>query len=98
MNLTLIFRSEAVAETQEAFAWYEAQRRGMGVEFRDELQETLDKIQANPNQYPVVHRNVRRALVRRFPYGVFYVVEGQRIVVLAVFHGSRDPGQWKSRT
>jgi toxin ParE1/3/4 len=55
------------------------------------------RIQANPNQYPVVHRNVRRALVRRFPYGVFYVVEGQRIVVLAVFHGSRDPSQWKSR-
>jgi toxin ParE1/3/4 len=75
MNLTVIFRPEAAAETQEAFAWYEAQRKGLGVEFRDELQHTLDTIQANPNQYPVVHRNVRRALMRRFPYGVFYVVD-----------------------
>ena len=97
MRMTLVFRSEASAEVQEAYDWYEAQRKGLGTEFRDELQETLDRILVNPNQYPAVHRNVRRALMRRFPYGVFYVVEAQRTVVLAVFHARRDPTGWRSR-
>ena len=97
MKRALVIRPEAAAEIQEAFDWYEAQSEGLGTAFRDSLEATLDRIRDNPNQYPTVHRNIRRALVRRFPYGVFYLVEAKRIVVLAVFHGGRDPKQWQTR-
>jgi toxin ParE1/3/4 len=97
MSRTLVFRPEAAAEVHEAFRWYETQRRGLGLEFLDRLEETLNRVRENPDQYPVVHRHVRRALVRRFPFGVFYIIEDQQIVVLSVFHGSRDPTQWRSR-
>jgi len=97
MRRSLIIRPEASAEIREAFDWYESQSAGLGTVFRDSLGTTLDKIRDNPGQYPVVYREVRRALLRRFPYGVFYLVEKKRITVLAVFHGRRDPRQWQKR-
>ena len=97
MKRALVIRPEAAAEIQEAFDWYEAQSKGLGTAFRDSLDAAFDRILDNPNQYATVHRTIRRALVRRFPYGVFYLVEAKRIVVLAVFHGGRDPKQWRTR-
>ncbi|MCH9010466.1 MAG: type II toxin-antitoxin system RelE/ParE family toxin, partial [Chloroflexi bacterium] len=55
------------------------------------IEEVLDKVERSPEQYPVIHRGVRRALIRRFPYGIFYLLKEETIVVVAVFHGSRDP-------
>jgi toxin ParE1/3/4 len=97
MKRSLLIRPEAAAEIQEAFAWYEGQSVGLGTAFRDSLGATLDRICENPNQYPAVHREVRRALMRRFPYGIFYLADEQQIVVLAVFHGRRNPKQWRKR-
>ncbi len=47
--------------------------------------------------YPLVHKELRRMLIRRFPYGLFYLMEEGMIVLLAVFHARRDPKQWQSR-
>lgn len=47
--------------------------------------------------YPSVHRGVRRSLTHRFPFGIYYRVEQDMIIVIAVMHGSRDPNQWKNR-
>ncbi len=69
----------------------------MGADFLLCMEESLEKIRRDPELYPVVHKNVRRVLIRRFPFGVFYLSEEQRIVVLAVFQGSRDPQEWQSR-
>ena len=51
-----------------------------------------------PLSYPLVHRNTRRALMTRFPFGIYFRVEQTQIVVVAVIHGSRHPHRWQSRT
>jgi len=91
-------RLEAEAEISEAFRWYEDKNEGLGSEFMRALDAGLSYIQRNPTAYPIVHKQMRRALLRRFPYSVNYLLEGDKIIVLACFHASRDPKQWKKRT
>jgi len=97
VSLPLTIRPEAERDLEEAAAWYEQQRGGLGCEFLDRVQEALRAIAEQPRLYPVVHRHARRALARRFPFGIYYVMEHERIVVVAVMHGSRDPRRWQTR-
>ena len=61
------------------------------------VQETLEAIGSDPESGPVIHRDIRRRLLKRFPYGIFYrLVQGQ-VVVVACFHAKRDPAVWRSR-
>lgn len=71
--------------------WYEAQQEGLGAEFREALGELLTRIGNNPLAYPERYRGSRRAMLRRFPYVVWYRVDGETSVVLACVHGRRDP-------
>lgn len=93
----VIFRKEAHAEALEAFHWYEEQRIGLGAEFRNGLQDAVRRMRSTPLAYPVVHRDLRRVLVNRFPYAVFYRVTPEAIVVVGVVHGKRHPRTWKPR-
>jgi len=97
MILPIVLRPKARAEFDEAFDWYEQQQAGLGVEFAERVQAVFDRISAMAELHAIVHRDVRKALVRRFPYAVFYRVRAGRVVVLAVFHAKRDPELWKSR-
>jgi plasmid stabilization system protein ParE len=97
MSLPLVIRSRARAEFDEAFDWYEQQRAGLGIQFAESVQAVFDNISAMPEQHAPIFRDVRRALVRQFPYSVMYRIRGGRVVVLAVFHNKRDPDIWKSR-
>ncbi len=97
VNLPVVLRPAARAEFDEAFDWYEQQRPGLGVDFATQVQEVLDRIGATPLLYPQVFQEVRRVVVQRFPYSVFYKVEPQRMVVLAIFHSRRDPKTWRTR-
>jgi plasmid stabilization system protein ParE len=94
----VLVRPAAAADIEEAFLWYEGQRVGLGLEFRSELEATIDRVAANPQLYQVVHRNTRRALLRRFPYGVLYRAYPEAIIVVAVMHGRRAPKRWQSRS
>lgn len=98
MKRTIIIRPEAELDMREAYAWYEKQVLGLGGNFLLNVDAALRSVQRYPLQYPVIYRNARRCLVRRFPYGVYYVVEERRIVVLAVFHAKRDPKSWQERS
>lgn len=98
MSVPLTVRPEAEADLSEALCWYENQRPGLGEEFLLCVEEACERIARLPRTFPKVHKNCRRALVRRFPYGVFYVVEAKRVVVLAVLHARRDPKEWQART
>ena len=93
----LIFRPEAESDVQSSYDWYQKQSSGLGDEFLDALDQAITGIQRLPEQHPVVHANIRRALLRRFPYAVFYLHESPRTVVLAVMHQSRDPKRWQDR-
>ncbi len=92
-----ILRPAAAADVEEAWRWYEAQREGLGDEFLEVVQVALESIRAQPESAPVVQRDVRRQLLRRFPYGLFYrLIQGQ-VVVVACFHAKRSPRLWRSR-
>ncbi|MGH9793760.1 MAG: type II toxin-antitoxin system RelE/ParE family toxin, partial [Candidatus Acidiferrales bacterium] len=86
-----MFRPAAAADAEEAFRWYENRRPGLGEEFLSEVSRAIRAVMENPERYPVIHRRTRRALVSRFPYGIFYqVLEGQ-LVIVACFHAKRNP-------
>ncbi len=91
-------RPQAKADIAEASRWYDDQRPGLGEAFRDELDAALRSIAERPLLYPVLHRDTRRAVLRRFPYGVFYLVEAARVLVLRVLHHARDPALWLRRS
>jgi plasmid stabilization system protein ParE len=97
MSLDVAFRAAARNEYAEAAAWYEAQRAGLGARFMDEIARCVAAAAAQPELYGVVSGDIRRVVARRFPYSVFFRREAGRIVVLAVFHSSRDPRVWQWR-
>ena len=70
---------------------------GLGVDFLNHVAEVLTRVQAMPESYEIVFRGVRRTVVQRFPYSIFYQIEINQITVLAVFHSKRDPKIWQSR-
>jgi plasmid stabilization system protein ParE len=91
------FTPEADAEVAEARRWYARQREDLELQFMQSVDEALSRIRANPSQYPVVYQSLRRAVVRRFPFAVFYEVTEDEIQIIAVFHSRRDPEKWQSR-
>ncbi len=93
----ILVRPAAAADIEDTFLWYQTQRVGLGDEFREALRFSLTQIAENPQLYPVIHRGTRRALLKRFPYGVFYREFPQVIIVVACMHGRRDPKRWQSR-
>jgi plasmid stabilization system protein ParE len=93
----LIVRPTAAADVEEAFTWYEQQRPGLGSEFLDAVDAALREIVGYPLRQPVIFRDLRRLLLKRFPYAVFYRVYPSAIVVVACMHGRRDPLRWKGR-
>ena len=97
MNLPVLLSPAAGREFVEAAAWYEQQAR-RGDVFIGCVQEVLDLIGRQPELHAVIYRALRRARVQRFPYSVFYRVLPDRVEVIAVFHGRRDPRIWQSRT
>jgi toxin ParE1/3/4 len=86
-----IFKPDAAAEAEAAFFWYEDRSPGLGTEFMLALEACLARIQRHPDAFPIAHEGLRRALLRRFPYGVFYLSAGAQVTVYAVFHAKRDP-------
>jgi|tagenome__1003787_1003787.scaffolds.fasta_scaffold19125997_2 plasmid stabilization system protein ParE len=94
---SLSVRSEAEAEIEEAYQWYEMQRPGLGDEFLVAVRQTLAAVERSPRLYPIIRGKVRRALLSHFPYSILYLAEPESTVVIACFHGKRDPQRWYSR-
>lgn len=94
----VIVRPAAAADIERAYQWYEAQRRGLGEEFPAALQVTRNRVPEYPEAFPVLHRDTRRALIpRRFPYGRFYQIYGETVVVVACMHAKQDSPRWQRR-
>lgn len=96
MKLELLVRGRAKADIRRAAKWYERQKEGLGKQFVAEVDAALERIEANPEQYQIVHRNIRHAITRDFPYGVFYRIRADKISVFAVVHLRRDDVHWKT--
>lgn len=94
---SLIFRPAAAADVEDSFLWYESQRPGLGDEYLAEVALVLRAIVESPNRFPLLHRDTRRALLRRFPYALFYRIVDEEIIIVACMHGKRNPKHWKTR-
>jgi plasmid stabilization system protein ParE len=97
VTLPVLWIPEADADLQEARRWYSDIRLELGERFALAVEATVNAIAENPLQFPVIYRERRRAGVRRFPYGIFFEVQEHRIVVMACFHGKRNPKRWQIR-
>jgi plasmid stabilization system protein ParE len=96
--MRLVVRDAAEADITEAARWYEQRSAGLGSEFLRAVDVTLAEIARMPGRYPLVRGNARRALLRRFPYAVFFVATPDLISVLACMHARRDPRRWQERS
>lgn len=97
MTRRFVLRARAESDLRLAFQWYESQRAGLGRQFLDAVRERLESVRSYPEANPVVYRDVRRAVVSRFPYLIFYIVRPTQIVVLAILHHARNPASWPRR-
>ena len=97
MSLPVTLDPEARAEFDEGYDFYEGRRAGLGERFADAVQAVLDRVAGLPQVHAAVFGNVRKAVVKGFPYCVYYREEPSQVRVLAVFHTSRDPSIWQSR-
>jgi len=78
-------------------AWYEERGTGLGLDFATEVREAIRLAQSMPLAWPRMEETICRVLVHRFPYGVLYSIEGDRLHILAVMHLRRRPGYWRER-
>jgi len=93
---TIVFHTDA-AEEMQAAAYYAARARGLGDEFLDEIEQGLHRIQQFPRLWPIYEGEYRRYLLQRFPYGLIYRIDPEKIFIIAVAHLHRQPGYWKNR-
>jgi plasmid stabilization system protein ParE len=91
------FMGVALSEQDDAAAYYESQKPGLGLEFLDEVERAIERIRQFPNAWQKASRRSRRCRLYRFPYGLVYQVRQDRIVILAVMHLHRKPGYWLGR-
>ena len=98
MNYALVFRPIVRNELDEAYRWYETQKPGLGDEFLDCIDEMLNRLSTMPEAYPAVYRDVRRAVVKQFPYAIYYRTVSSRVIVTAIFHSRRNPKSWQRRS
>jgi plasmid stabilization system protein ParE len=97
MTLPLVFSPEVREEVDEAYAWYERQRAGLGEEFLGELEAAVGRVRGRPG---APCRGLSQRAPRpcpAFPHAVYDRLEPDRVSVIAVHHGKRDPRGWRSR-
>ncbi|OLE60533.1 MAG: hypothetical protein AUI36_12250 [Cyanobacteria bacterium 13_1_40CM_2_61_4] len=97
MSLPIVFRRIARQEMDDAVAWYQSERPGLGRELAVEIEKLLGRIGDNPRQFRQIRGEIRRAVLLRFPYTIHFLIESKRIVVLAVFHAKRNPNRLEGR-
>ena len=99
MTYSVTLSDEAIADYDEAVEWYEQQKSGLGFDFSFRLAETLEQIEAFPAAHPLLYDNRRCALLRQFPYKVFFIFDenNSEIIVFAILHDKRHPDMWRKR-
>jgi toxin ParE1/3/4 len=92
------FHDEAEAEFNAAVAHYEEIRSGLGLDLQKQVEHAVSLIQQNPHSFPRHNsKDLRKCVLKRFPYTIFYIEFKKYIWVVAVAHQKRRPGYWKKR-
>ena len=89
--MKLWYTDRAKDDLELAFAWYERQRRGLGFEFLDCVENAVKSILDSPKMYRIYYSIFRGCVVRRYPFSVFYTIENNEIVVHSIFDNRQDP-------
>ena len=97
MSWSLVFHPDVREEVHEAYRHYEKRVYGLGDDFLEAIEEGLDRLRQTPEAHQVIYRNVRRALPRRFPYCIYYRIHSDRVEIIAIQHGRRNPKDWQAR-
>jgi len=92
-----IFHPEALQEYEESAVYYRKISRELAISFINSVEKGIEKILEYPYAWPIIEEDVRRHLIKRFPFGIYYTIESNYISILAVMHLSRKPGYWKER-
>lgn len=95
--MTVAFHEDALAEFRAAAIRYARRNPALAIRFIESVEDAIRRIVESPTAWRIIDDDVRRCLTHVFPYGVFYSIEGQDILILAVAHCSRAPGFWKGR-
>jgi plasmid stabilization system protein ParE len=97
VTLRIVIESPAKADLAVAVRWYKQIQPGLETDFRLCVRAALHRIARHPESYPVVGRRLRRALIERFPFAIFYVEDSDAIRVFGVLHTRRSPRVWQAR-
>jgi plasmid stabilization system protein ParE len=92
------FLPEAEQEMIEAALYYQSLSSGLGDDYLDEVERSVRSIASSPQTWPILEGNLRRRLIKRFPFAVLYRIEQDKILIIAVAHLRKKPGYWKNRT
>lgn len=103
MSISVRILKEAAEEAAEAAAWYETESAGLGAEFAEALEAALDFIEDPtfplvPVFYKHAPENLKRLILKRFPYDVVVLTEPDERIIVAIAHHARKPGYWRDRT
>ena len=98
LEMHLEMHVEAKEELREAAHYYESRQSGLGSRFLDVIEDSFSRIESEPEVWAPVEGDIRRCLAHIFPYAIFYSIERQRILILAVAHLAREPGYWTARS
>ncbi len=91
------FHPDALAEADHAATFYEGKQAGLGTRFLDGVEDALTRIQRHPRLFQAISGNIRKCRVLRFPYGIIFREQQDRIEIIAIMHLKRRPGYWKTR-
>ena len=99
MSATPAIRASAIRDLHQAAKWYEAESEGLGEAFVQEVDQAITAACLMPLRFPKLHRDIRRSLVKRFPFGVYFRhdAESDELIVLAIMHLRRAPKRWRVR-
>ena len=96
-NYSVIIQPEAEQDLDEAYAYLEGQKTGLGFQLLADITEILELLENNPLLFQKIYHENRRAIVRRFGYNIIYQIIEEEVFIIAIIHGSRNPKSWQKR-
>jgi len=96
--LRITFHPEAEVEFNEAVLWYSKQSIGLDIEFVRCIDEAISRINRNPGSFPITYKQLRKTVVKKFPFIILYESLKDDIRIMAIFHTRRNPKNWQKRS
>jgi hypothetical protein len=97
MAMRLKLSAEARDEMLDAAAWYDSREPGLGTRFLSTCDQAFEQISNDPQRHPQIGNGFHRHLMLKFPFAVFYEIQGDLLIIAGVMHGARNPARWRRR-